>query len=49
LWGSTKYWGADAASLWENNTPSIDGVPFKQIMTEFFREQRLKGWKLVNE
>jgi hypothetical protein len=49
MWGSTKDWGADAASLWENNTPSIDGVPFKQIMTEFFREQRLKGWKLVNE
>jgi hypothetical protein len=49
MWGSTKDWGADSASLWETNAPSIDGIPFKQIMTEFFREQRLKGWKLVNE
>jgi len=51
LWGSTKgpTYGGDSASLWESNQPSIEGVPFKQLMNQYFHEQRLKGWKLVYE
>ena len=50
LWGSIKSeYGGDSASLWESNQKSAEGVPFKQLMNQYFREQRLKGWKLVNE
>lgn len=49
LWGSIHDWGGDNVSLWETNTPSIDGTPFKQLMNEFFRNQRLAGWKLAME
>ena len=51
LWGSIKggTYGGDANSLWESNQRSIEGVPFKELMNQYFREQRLKGWKLVNE
>jgi len=50
LWGSIKgEYGGDSASLWESNQKSAEGVPFKQLMNQYFREQRLKGWKLVNE
>ena len=50
LWGSIKgEYGGDSASLWESNARGVDGTPFKQLMNEYFREQRLKGWKLVNE
>jgi hypothetical protein len=35
--------------LWESNQRSIEGVPFKELMNQYFREQRQKGWKLVNE
>lgn len=51
LWGSIKggEYGGDAVSLWETNQASIEGVPFKELMNQYFKEQRLKGWKLVNE
>lgn len=51
LWGSIKggEYGGDAVSLWETNQASIEGTPFKELMNQYFREQRLKGWKLVNE
>lgn len=51
LWGSLKggEYGGDAASLWESNQPNITGTPFRQLMNEFFREQRLKGWRLLYE
>lgn len=51
LWGSIKgaTYGGDSASLWESNQVGIDGTPFKHLMNQYFREQRLKGWKLVNE
>jgi hypothetical protein len=51
LWGSIKggTYGGDSASLWESNQPSIEGVPFKQLMNQYFHEQRVKGWKLVYE
>lgn len=51
LWGSIKgdTYGGDSVSLWESNQPSSNGVPFKTLMNQFFREQRLKGWRLVNE
>jgi hypothetical protein len=51
LWGSTKgpTYGGDANSLWESNQRSIDGIPFKELMNEYFHNQRKKGWKLVNE
>jgi len=51
LWGSIKgaTYGGDINSLWETNQISIGGVPFKQLMNQYFREQRLKGWRLVYE
>jgi GT2 family glycosyltransferase len=51
LWGSLKggEYGGDSASLWETNQRGIDGTPFKELMNQYFKEQRLKGWKLVNE
>ena len=51
MWGSTKgaTYGGDANSLWESNQRSVDGTPFKQLMNQYFNEQRQKGWKLVNE
>ena len=51
LWGSLKgaEYGGDQNSLWETNQQGIDGTPFKQLMNEYFHNQRLKGWKLVNE
>ena len=51
LWGSTKgaTYGGDVNSLWESNQRSIDGVPFKVLMNEYFHNQRLKGWRLCNE
>ena len=51
LWGSIKggTYGGDANSLWESNQLSVDGTPFKQLMNQYFHEQRNKGWKLVNE
>ena len=51
LWGSLKgaEYGGDQNSLWETNQQGIDGTPFKQLMSEYFHNQRLKGWKLVNE
>ena len=51
LWGSIKgaEYGGDQNSLWETNQLSIEGVPFKQLMNEYFVNQRKKGWKLINE
>jgi hypothetical protein len=51
MWGSLKggTYGGDANSLWESNQRSVEGVPFKQLMNQYFNEQRQKGWKLVNE
>jgi hypothetical protein len=50
LWGSIRgQYGADNVSLWQTNPDTISGVPFQHAMNEYFREQRLKGWKLVNE
>lgn len=51
LWGSLKggEYGGDANSLWTSNQTNVEGTPFRQVMNEYFREQRLKGWKLVNE
>lgn len=51
LWGSIKgeTYGGDNVSLWETNQVGVDGTPFKQLMNQYFKEQRLKGWKLVNE
>ena len=50
LWGSVRgQYGADAVAMWESNPQSVDGTPFKHAMNDYFREQRLKGWKLVNE
>ena len=51
LWGSLKggLYGGDQNSLWETNQLSIEGVPFKALMNQYFHEQRIKGWKLVNE
>lgn len=51
LWGSLKggEYGGDSNSLWESNQRGIDGTPFKELMNQYFREQRLKGWNLVNE
>lgn len=51
LWGSIKggEYGGDAVSLWETNQSGLDGTPFKELMNEYFKEQRAKGWKLVNE
>lgn len=51
LWGSTNgvAYGRDANSLWESNQVNTEGVPFRQLMNEYFIEQRQKGWRLVNE
>ena len=51
LWGSIKgaEYGGDQNSLWETNQQGIDGTPFKQLMNEYFVNQRKKGWKLINE
>jgi hypothetical protein len=51
LWGSIKGspYGGDNVSLFESNPETFDGNPFRQSMNNYFREQRMKGWKLVNE
>jgi hypothetical protein len=51
MWGSLKgaEYGCDINSMWETNQLSIEGVPFKQLMNEYFHNQREKGWKLTNE
>ena len=51
LWGSIKgaEYGGDQNSLWVTNQLGIDGTPFKQLMNEYFVNQRKKGWKLINE
>jgi len=51
MWGSLKgsEYGGDNNSMWETNQLSIQGTPFKQLMNEYFHEQRKKGWKLINE
>lgn len=50
LWGSVRgEYGDDTKSMWNTDQKSIEGVPFKHLMNEYFREQRLKGWKLINE
>ena len=51
LWGSLKggTYGGDDNSLWETNPQSLNGTPFKTVMNEYFRNQRLDGWKLVME
>lgn len=51
MWGNvigSKY-ATDSNSMWETNQPSTQGTPFKQLMNEFFVEQRKSGWKLINE
>lgn len=48
LWGSIKgEYGGDTASLWENSVKGNND--FHRILHEAFREQRMSGWKLVNE
>lgn len=50
LWGSIKgEYGGDTASLWETNPQSLNGTPFRTLMNEYFRNQRLDGWKLTME
>lgn len=51
MWGSIKgaEYGGDSDSLWENNTPNQNGVPFKYAMNEYFHKQREAGWKFVND
>jgi len=50
LWGSIKgAYGDDQTSMWNTNQLGNDGTPFKQLMNQYFHEQRNKGWKLVNE
>lgn len=51
LWGSLKgpTYGGEPPSLWESNPLTKDGTPFKYAMNEYFRLQRMKGWRLVNE
>ncbi len=51
MWGSIKgaQYGGDANSLWESNQRSVEGVPFRALMNEYFHNQRMKGWKLVYE
>jgi hypothetical protein len=51
LWGSLKgnQYGADENSIWESNQQGVDGTPSKHLMNRHFREQRLKGWKLIYE
>jgi|ERR1035437_3157928 hypothetical protein len=51
MWGNIiddKY-AADSNSLWETNKESLNGEPFKNLMNEFFIDQRKNGWKLINE
>lgn len=50
LWGSTKGWqGVDENSLWETNKKNSNGTPFKNLMNEFYVNQRRSGWRLVND
>lgn len=51
MWGSIKgaTYGGDSVSLWESNQQGLDGTPFKQLMNEYFHNQRMKGWKLLYE
>lgn len=50
LWGSVHgEYGDDSKSMWNTNQKSIEGVPFKHLMNEYFHEQRMNGWKLINE
>jgi len=51
MWGNVSYikYAADKNSLWETNQSSPEGVPFKKLMNDAFIEQRMKGWKLINE
>lgn len=43
-----KY-ACDNNSMWETNQRSPEGVPFKHLMNQAFVDQRLAGWKLINE
>lgn len=51
MWGSLKGWeyGSGRTALWETNPAGLDGVPVQTAGSIFFREQRMKGWKLINE
>jgi hypothetical protein len=50
MWGSVKgLYGDDQTSMWNSNKLGNDGTPFKELMDQYFHEQRKKGWKLVNE
>jgi len=51
LWGSIKgaEYGGDQNSLWESNQRSIDGIPFRALMNDYFYNQRMNGWRLCNE
>ena len=51
LWGSLKggKYGGDENSIWESNQKGFDGTPSKLLMNQYFREQRMKGWKLIYE
>lgn len=50
LWGSVAgELGVDIHSLWESNAKNTQGIPFKNLMNEFFIEQRQRGWRLVND
>lgn len=50
LWGSTNGFnlGSDDVSLWVSNVES-NGVPFRNLMSEYFNKSRRAGWKLKNE
>lgn len=51
MWGNVRgsVYATDKNSMWETNQASPQGVPFKHLMNQAFVEQRLKGWKLINE
>lgn len=51
MWGSLKgaTYGGDTNSIWETNQRSLNGTPARLLMNEFFRKQRMEGWKLVRE
>lgn len=50
LWGSIDgELGNDSVALSIDNTADQTGLPFYSRMSEFFVEQRRKGWKLVND
>lgn len=51
MWGSIKGWeyGVGKTALWENNHPILDGTPVQTAGNMFFREQRIKGWRLIND